>query len=469
MQFCPLCNGCLGVDETGNSFRIADKTNYPEWAQALAGFLVVVIGTLVAVQVVVFAFPAAPKSAPRPASPLQAKQTIRDTEQLAKVPEIGLERVDTKVALNEAYVVCMELHRGGSDAYLDAIVSQRSELQGLPFLRGNACRLNDAQAYDLGHIAPKMRQLPALRSSSRNAATEPDNLINDVFYDQMRPTIAASLPAAMQVLSVQTPEFRIGISRTLRTFPAGDDAAINALVRLALFDPDLAVRRNALHGLQREPVEKFGLRLLEGFNYPWPVVAERTAEAIVRLDRYDLLPAVAEFLDGPDPAAPFERVEGARKSMAIRELVRVNHHRNCLLCHAPATGQEARELRGLVAVVPSADEQLPPMNSNVYYASRSGLPIVRANETYLRQDFSVMQTVEHPDFWPAQQRFDFFVRTRTLSPDEAAALKKAPPAAGQPASPNHAAAIDALRRLTWQSAGVTTRDWRPVVAKYLAH
>ena len=37
---------------------------------------------------------------------------------------------------------------------------------------------------------------------------------------------------------------------------------------------------------------------------------------------------------------------------------------------------------------------------------------VRADVTYLRQDFSVMQSVENPGKWPALQRFDFLVRIR---------------------------------------------------------
>jgi len=46
-----------------------------------------------------------------------------------------------------------------------------------------------------------------------------------------------------------------------------------------------------------------------------------------------------------------------------------------------------------VGPVPSAQESLPPSNTTVYYSARRGTTIVRADITYLRQDFSLMQKV----------------------------------------------------------------------------
>ena len=86
-------------------------------------------------------------------------------------------------------------------------------------------------------------------------------------------------------------------------------------------------------------------------------------------------------------------MKNGTKVLAIREVVKLNHHRNCLLCHAPATTDTDRNLlrSGLVARVPSPDDELPPSNSRVYYAfSRGEEP--PDLDGHLRQDFTVIQS-----------------------------------------------------------------------------
>ena len=67
--------------------------------------------------------------------------------------------------------------------------------------------------------------------------------------------------------------------------------------------------------------------------------------------------------------------------------------------------------------------------------------LVRADVTYLRQDFSIM--AEDPNRGGRVERFDFMVRTRTLTPAESA---------GAPASleesPNGESLMFAISRLT---------------------
>ena len=59
------------------------------------------------------------------------------------------------------------------------------------------------------------------------------------------------------------------------------------------------------------------------------------------------------MLDDPDPRAPVVWEENKKRVQEVRELVRVNHHRNCLLCHAPAnTGNVASDT--LTAAVPAS-------------------------------------------------------------------------------------------------------------------
>jgi hypothetical protein len=81
--------------------------------------------------------------------------------------------------------------------------------------------------------------------------------------------------------------------------------------------------------------------------------------------------------------------------------------------------------------------------------------------TYLRQDFSVLEPVADANPWPEMQRFDFLVRTRTLTDDEAAAYREKLDVreAGRP-SPYQRAALMALRELTGKDTEPSGDAWR---------
>src|SRR4029453_1842278 len=86
-----------------------------------------------------------------------------------------------------------------------------------------------------------------------------------------------------------------------------------------------------------------------------------------------------------------------------------------------------------------------PDSSTGYGQSESNL-LVRVDVTYLRQDFSAMQNVTDwsAESWSSNQRFDFLVRKRVLTPVEAGDLRTR--IVGM--SPYRRAAARALRELT---------------------
>lgn len=97
-----------------------------------------------------------------------------------------------------------------------------------------------------------------------------------------------------------------------------------------------------------------------------------------------------------------------------QEVVRVNHLRNCVLCHIPSF-QQTDLVR---AAVPDPSQPVPPPNTPEYY-SRGG-QFIAANTTYLKQDFSVVQPVPDAGKWSTHQRFDYFVTIRKVeSPPKA--------------------------------------------------
>src|SRR5262245_2775377 len=193
------------------------------------------------------------------------------------------------------------------------------------------------------------------------------------------------------------------------------------LARLAVFDVDKKVRAAALESLSVRRERDYTDVLVKALRYPWPAVAANAAQAIVKLDRKDLLPELVAVLDEPDPREPRTETVNDRKVTVTREVVRINHHKSCMLCHAPVDPEQVPE-HGLAAEVPLPSEKLPTPQRG-YQQSGSGL-LVRIDMTYLRQDFSVMLRVKDAEPWPEMQRFDFVVRKRVLSSEEAKALRE---------------------------------------------
>jgi HEAT repeats len=219
-------------------------------------------------------------------------------------------------------------------------------------------------------------------------------------------------PALYQMVQAESDNSRALLVAALTTIDT--NYATCCLAERAIHDLSPAVRQAAVRALATRPRKEFRGMLLEGLRYPWAPAAQHAAEALVALQDRDALPDLKKLLDGPDPSGTL--VDHGKP--VIREVVRLNHLRNCLLCHAPSHG--ADDL--VVAPVPTPGEPL----STLYYgdaapvAPKEGDLFVRADVTYLRQDFSVTQRVAQPNKWPDEQRFDFLVRQRPATAEEAA-------------------------------------------------
>src|SRR5262249_147784 len=165
-----------------------------------------------------------------------------------------------------------------------------------------------------------------------------------------------------------------------------------------------------------------------------------------------------------------------KKVPVVRELVRINHHRNCMLCHAPAAAvpadedKKGDELERAVttllttAQVPLPNEPLPSLSDGYEGGERSPDILVRTDVTFRRQDFSLMQPVRDAEPWPQMQRFDYLVRTRVLTAQEAEEYRRqAPKRQPGTVTPYHRAALYALRELTGRDTGPTAEDWRELL------
>lgn len=189
------------------------------------------------------------------------------------------------------------------------------------------------------------------------------------------------------------------------------------------------------------------------------MAAENAGRAIARLNRQDLVPQLVAFLAERDPRQPFEQDVNGQPVTVVREMVKINHHRNCLLCHQPAPPNSTPGNGTVFAAVPTPGEPFPTPQPGNPYGSMPTEAMITADVTYLRQDFSVLQPVAHAAPWPEMQRFDFLVRTRVLTQDEVREHQQKAGAALE-LSPNHKAALAALVRLTGkENVAPTAAAW----------
>ena len=250
------------------------------------------------------------------------------------------------------------LNQQKRDRFLETLIAQRPDLAGLPFAMGDACRVKES---DL----PGFRKEVALvRTTFNNLSfTLPDPPTRPVTgperfwkeYDEQtrringREAIDAAttreppdfsgfaVAGLMQVIGAESRDFQAGLIARMTKFPKSADKNVTeALAQLAVFSTDSGVRWLAIEALLSRDLGPADPILLKGLRYPWPDVARSAMEAVVQLKRDNLKPELAKILREPDPRAPVVRETAGKKEIVVREVVRINHHRNCLLCHPPA-------------------------------------------------------------------------------------------------------------------------------------
>jgi hypothetical protein len=251
------------------------------------------------------------------------------------------------------------------------------------------------------------------------------------------------VPVIEQVLQVEGEGYRRLLVEELARIPGR--RAGTALARRALYDPSAEIRRAARVVLGKRPADEFREVALNGFEYPWAPVAVHAAQILLDTNDVRAVPDLVRLLDQSDPARPYW--DEKTKRHAVRELVRINHMRNCCLCHAPSYSG-ADWVPGRIM---EPGKKIP----EEYYGSLEGA-FVRADVTYLRPNFSAMQPVEDAAPWPTIQRFDYLVRTRPATAVEVAQDQLLPARASYP---HREAVLMALRGLTGKDVGTETESW----------
>jgi hypothetical protein len=384
------------------------------------------------------------------------KAPIYVGDDLAGVPELSLEAAPTGELTTEqwtsrkARASAAALHLNEEeDGFLKALLRARPDLSGVPFVMGDACRTKAGRRLAFKEAAEKVRSQGGVSLLGGAPDGRWEGVKRERFWQ------AHTAVAAQVLLGENATEQQVQIG-SLAAIPRPE--ATRALARVAVFATEEAARASAIEALSVRHERDYTPVLVAALRYPWPAVADNAAQAIVELGRKELTPHLVALLDEPDPRRPrTEKVGGIAVTVAP-ELVRINHLRNCLLCHAPA--EHGKVPKGaLVAEVPVPSEPLPD-TSNGYGNSSSNL-LVRIDVTYLRQDFSALLTVKEKSAWPAMQRFDFVVRKRVLAPAEAADLRARLAKRDRDGLlPYQRAAVQALRELTGRDFGAKPEQWR---------
>lgn len=421
-----------------------------------------------------------------------AAAATRLPQTLAEVPELSLEDPAEPMKAEEAfeYVAHMvekinHVNTGKTDAFVEALLRQRADLRGLPFVMGDDCRLSPERGQHF------LSELTMLRGAMGNPANLAAALPNPAAHQMTEAAMQARIAALMQVVGPEGEQLNRQAVKYMSSM--NNSQTTMALARLAIFAEEEAVRKDAVAALASRREQDYTKILAGALNYPWPAVAERAGAAIVALKRHDLLPQLVDTLERPDPRAPQAQEKDGKQVTVVRELVRINHLRNCLLCHSPMEpnkaqaggggaqphmlkdseqvrrGERGPVVGGLTAPVPLPGQNLPTPTTHGGYGSFT-IPdtLLTFDVTYLRQDFSVKLPVAKAQPWPDTQRFDFLVRTRELTDKEAEAHRALLAKANGAQSPYQRAALASLRQLTGRDAEPTAAAWRRVLAEHKA-
>jgi hypothetical protein len=310
--------------------------------------------------------------------------------ELAKVPEVR--------------PISVELPDSGGGSRMAFVPTNR--VKGLPFVCDSRCRLNKFDADALRTVSQRVRK--HMENCADGSCVNGDRLRAAVLGDTALASPDA-VPALVQMLQAEPAPVRSLLVGALAQIEG--QRATEALAMRAMTDPSPAVRQQACKALRARGCKSCRHLLLAGLRYPWAPVRAHAAEALVALGDKEAVPDMVALLDAPEASI---KTVAKDKPPALRQLVRVNHLMNCKMCHA--AGSKAISDNPVPGAVPKPSKPLPPpIRAGEYYLK--GDDFVRADVTFLRQDFSVTQKVPQHGVWPAEQRFDYMVRLAPLPRD----------------------------------------------------
>lgn len=387
------------------------------------------------------------------ASEEDLRKRLRDVPELRLFSDLVVQNFREKEKSDEGKVkgATREQIDFAYNAQMNKYMRQAGLKEGLPLLSGPNSQLGSDTAMIVQTLSKNLRDMgfvsvPGARTNRNGSPKEKIEAFQEWCDVNTVERFRGALATLLQVLQVEDAPMRLLLVRELAKAQGPEATAV--LANRAMVDLAPQVRQAAVAALEKRPSGQYVPVLLKGLRYPWAPVADHAAVALRKLKPQGVVPKLVDLLDRPNPSLPVLD-KGTNKSV-VRELVRLNHMRNCLLCHAPSVNDKDGLVRGLV---PTPGKPLP----RLYYAGQKG-DYVRADMAFLRQDFSANLPVLASAPWPNEQRFDFVTRVRPAKPEEMAEI------AAKPSSyPQRDAVLYALRGLTGKDGGDKSANWRELL------
>jgi hypothetical protein len=422
-----------------------------------------------------------PRPAARAALVIKRRNELSEEDlrkQLLWAQEVGVNPKDVPCLVSDFR---KNQYQDPGDEYLRLeptyILAHNPELKTLPFRRGLATRIDQNASKELQSLGQELHLLIDERAARNGGKENNATLLAEFMKLETRkdkkPTWLRpeAVPTLQQILGHEDTPVRLMLVDLLAQIDGR--ASSVALVQHAVFDLSSEVRDAAIKALDRRPREQYRSALVAALRYPWAPAADHAAEALVALRDRDAAPLLVRMLSEPDPSDPVVKKDSYKKEhLWKREVVRMKHMDNCVVCHPPANSGSESTL-GIVpgfvlvegqcgkAVVSNSPLTASASQPSDYQNLKGGgAPLlIRGDITYLRQDFSIQQpvrlTLTNP---PVNLRFDYIVRTRKLTDSQTREWKaqaKRPDTYEQ-----REAVLFALRELTGQDAGPTTEAWQ---------
>jgi hypothetical protein len=252
------------------------------------------------------------------------------------------------------------------------IIDIRPDLNGLPALRGDRCTLSPEEGRDLEQRSRQLRNT-FLEYDTEHFAV-PHRRVT-VMKKKFREDVPLGRQGSLvlQMLQCADEPFRAALIDLARNAWNISDAT-PILVHRSLFELNPKLRREAQATLATQPAHLGREKLLAAFEHPWGPVADHASESLIAMNDKGAVSALIRLLDAPNPAAP---VKSSNENWEVREVVKINHARNCQLCHAPSFNRsDPARVR-----VPARDKALPSSFSSEYYITDQAEPVVRADVT----------------------------------------------------------------------------------------
>jgi hypothetical protein len=382
--------------------------------------------------------------------------------QLSWAPEVALSGPEWSELIRryfESYNPSLQVSAGVYDMQLEPnlLLSVRPDLRRLAIGTDHYVGTGETSAATLTRLSQKMRQYvkQAVPHDRTGNHLDPDALRGLLSYQRewYRPQ---AVPVLRQLLMHEDKRLRALLVELLAAIPGYQ--ATKVLAEEAMFDLAADVREAAVKALRNRPASSYREVLIRGLSYPWAPAADHAAEALVALRDQEAVPRLMQVLDKPDPGRPVPRKDGR---FELRELVRIHHATNCVVCHPPA----ATDSDPATGVVPGMTLRLStsatrPLRMCETDRLMVNPLLVRGDITFLRQDFSVQLPIQtkSANSQSFERRFDSVVRHSILTSEQLKRQKKHFPTAGD--SEQRQALLFALRELTGKNGGASAQEWK---------